>query len=129
MTSPALPRLPGTRYVVPLREGGSLPGVIDVAREVGARQLAHRGDLLSLTAGDLAANVIGHAVARGLDQPGARVGRQPVSGPMHGAGEQGFLHGVFGRSEVAESPSGRAENLRRKFAQQTLDARLGRHES
>src|SRR3984893_17208358 len=29
MDGPALPRLVGTRYVVPLREGGSLPGVVD----------------------------------------------------------------------------------------------------
>jgi len=31
MDAAALPRLLGTRYVVPLREGGSLPGVVDVA--------------------------------------------------------------------------------------------------
>jgi hypothetical protein len=30
MDAPALPRLRGARYVVPLREGGSLPGVVDV---------------------------------------------------------------------------------------------------
>jgi hypothetical protein len=28
-----LPRLVGSRYVVPLREGGSLPGVVDVDGE------------------------------------------------------------------------------------------------
>ncbi len=31
--SPCLPRYAGTRYVVPLREGGSLPGVVDVDGE------------------------------------------------------------------------------------------------
>jgi hypothetical protein len=30
MDAPALPRVRGARYVVPLREGGSLPGVVDV---------------------------------------------------------------------------------------------------
>src|ERR1700674_1475446 len=33
MGAPLLPRLLGTRYVVPLREGGSLPGVVDVDGE------------------------------------------------------------------------------------------------
>src|SRR5579859_2811018 len=33
MDAPLLPRLLGTRYVVPLREGGSLPGVVDVEGE------------------------------------------------------------------------------------------------
>jgi hypothetical protein len=33
MDAPLLPRLLGTRYVVPLREGGSLPGVVDVDGE------------------------------------------------------------------------------------------------
>ena len=31
MTAAALPRLVGARYVVPLREGGSLPAVVDTA--------------------------------------------------------------------------------------------------
>ncbi|MGI9148314.1 MAG: HipA family kinase [Chloroflexota bacterium] len=30
MDAPALPRFRGTRYLVPMREGGSLPGVVDV---------------------------------------------------------------------------------------------------
>src|ERR1700694_3212428 len=33
MDAAALPRLRGTRHVVPLREGGSLPGVVDVDGE------------------------------------------------------------------------------------------------
>src|SRR6202165_394993 len=33
MDAPLLPRLLGTRHVVPLREGGSLPGVVDVDGE------------------------------------------------------------------------------------------------
>src|ERR1700737_4228576 len=33
MHAPELPRLQGTRYVVPLREGGSLPGVVDADGE------------------------------------------------------------------------------------------------
>jgi hypothetical protein len=33
MHPPELPRLQGTRYVVPLREGGSLPGVVDANGE------------------------------------------------------------------------------------------------
>src|SRR5258708_31605546 len=33
MHAPVLPRLQGTRYVVPLREGGSLPGVVDAEGE------------------------------------------------------------------------------------------------
>jgi hypothetical protein len=42
MDAPPLPRLLGTRYVVPLREGGSLPGVVDVEGE-GAFVVKFRG--------------------------------------------------------------------------------------
>jgi hypothetical protein len=42
MNAPALPRRRGARYVVPLREGGSLPGVVDVDGD-GAFVVKFRG--------------------------------------------------------------------------------------
>ena len=70
--------------------------------------------------GELGAQVIGHAPRGDLDQPAARIVGHPLGGPLDGRGEQGFLNRIFRGREIAEAPDDRAENLRRKLAQQVL---------
>jgi len=68
----------------------------------------------------LAAQVIGHAPGRHLDQPCAWIVRKTFVRPLLRGGEQRFLHRIFGDTEVSEAPDHRAENLRRHLAQQVL---------
>ena len=75
---------------------------------------------LAPAARDLAADVIGHAPRRDLDQPAARVVGHALARPLLRRGDQRLLHRVLGRGEVAEAPDDRAEHLRRELAQQVL---------
>jgi hypothetical protein len=69
---------------------------------------------------ELATQVISHAATGNLEQPSARIVRYALIGPLHGGREQRLLYRVLGGGEVLESPQHRAENARRKFAQQVL---------
>src|SRR5690606_15997850 len=66
----------------------------------------------------LSADMVLHAPRSNLDQPAAGMIRHAVLRPLHGSGEQGFLHRVFRGGEVAVAPDDGGENLWRKFAQQ-----------
>jgi hypothetical protein len=84
MTSlPAMPRLQGTRYVVPLREGGSLPAVVETDRG-GPYVVKFRG------AGQGPRALVAEAIVAGL----ARALGLPVPRPAVVA-----LDAAFGRSE------------------------------
>ncbi len=80
----------------------------------------HGRSVLAAAAGNFAAHLIGHAPGGDLNQPGAGMVGEAGSRPLNGGGEQGFLHGVLGGSEVAEAAHDRAEHLRREIAQQVL---------
>ena len=82
----------------------------------------HRDGVLAAPARLLAAQLIGHPPHGGLDQPAARVGGHALGRPVPGRREQRLLHGVLGGVEVAEAADEHAEDLRRQFAQQVLDA-------
>src|SRR5260370_14150148 len=88
----------------------------------GGRQLLdlHNGGGFAAAASALAADVIGHAPASDLNQPGARIVGHAFARPLNGRREQGLLHGVLGGGEVAKTSDDRAEHLRRKFSQQVL---------
>ncbi len=75
----------------------------------------------SLPAGNFAAHLVRHAAACNLNQPAARVIGNALLRPLREGRDHGLLHGVFGRGEVAEAASDRAEHLRRKFTQQMLE--------
>src|SRR5215475_15482506 len=75
----------------------------------------------------LAAQLIGHLPHGGLDQPATRVGGHPVGRPVPGRRDQRLLHGVLRGVEVAETADEHAEDLRRQFTQQVLEARPGAH--
>ena len=77
-------------------------------------------DRLAPAAGELGADVIGHAPRGDLDQPAARVVGHAFARPLHRRREQRFLHRVLGGGEVAEAADHRAEHLRRQLAQQVL---------
>jgi hypothetical protein len=81
---------------------------------------------LTLPACDVAASVVGHASPSDMDQPAAGVIRDAEARPLTRRGHEGFLHGILGRREVTIPPDHRAEHLRRKVAQQTLDAKVRR---
>jgi hypothetical protein len=84
------------------------------------RRRLHDDDRFAAAAGQLGAQVIGHAPRRDADQPRARVVWYAVLWPLQGGGEERFLHGVFGCREIAEAPDDSAQNLRRQLAQQIL---------
>ena len=70
--------------------------------------------------GQIGAQLIGHAPGGDLDQPAARVVGHALLWPLHGRREQRLLNRVLGGGEVPEAPDHRAEDLRRKLAQQVL---------
>lgn len=85
-------------------------------------RLLERRLLLALSAGLLGSPLVDQAETRGPEQPAACIWRDPVARPMFRGGEQRLLDGVLGRVEVAGSAGERAEDLRRKLAQQALNA-------
>ena len=95
------------------------PGLGKNRRRNDERQiLGCRG--LAIATRDLAADVIGHASERHVNQPAARIVRNTVARPLRGRCDQRFLHGVLAGSEIAEPSHRRAEHLRRQLAQQVL---------
>ena len=77
--------------------------------------------LLAPAPGLLAAQVVEHPPVRDLDEPAARVVRQPVARPLLGGRDQRLLDGVLRGGEVVVAAQQRAEDLRREVAQQVLD--------
>ena len=80
----------------------------------------HRRGGFPAAAGQLAAQVIGHAPGGDLNQPGARIVGKAFPRPLQGGCDQCLLNGVLGVGEVTEAADDRAEHLRRKLAQQML---------
>jgi hypothetical protein len=80
-------------------------------RRLGAGQLAQRGGFLPAPPRLVAAVLVGQPPHGGLDEPTARVVRQPLGRPVHRGGQQRLLHGVLGGVEVAVASHDRAEDL------------------
>jgi hypothetical protein len=78
--------------------------------------------MLPFSPGPVASPLVDHPPLGGLNQPAARLRRNTVSRPVHGGREQRFLDRVLGGVEVAMPADERAEDLRRRLAQQVLDA-------
>ena len=98
--------------------------VVLVVRGTLAGQLEDRGGLLSVLPGGLASPCVDET-ARGYgDEPRSRAVRNAFSGPLLCGGEERFLRRVLACVELPVSPYERAEDLRRKLAQQILDGRL-----
>ena len=80
---------------------------------------------LAVAARDLAADVIGHAPQRDVEQPAARIVGHAVARPLLAAAISASCTASSRRREVAKAPDHRAEHLRREVAQQVLDAAVG----
>ena len=94
--------------------------LIGRGRDLLVRRRLHHHDVLAPAAGQLRAQVVGHAPGGDLDQPAARVVGDAVARPLLRRREQRLLHRVLGGGEVAEAADHRAEHLRRELAQQVL---------
>jgi len=81
---------------------------------------------LAAAAGALAAPFVDQTTRGDRQQPRSRVGRNTLGGPLQRRGEERLLDGILARVELTVPPRERAEDLRRKFAQQVLDAGLSR---
>src|SRR5260221_14660481 len=77
-------------------------------------------------AGELAAQVVGHAPGSDLNQPGARILGSAFPRPLNRRREQRLLNGVLGGGEVAETANDHAEHLRPKLAKQMPGSRVKR---
>ena len=77
---------------------------------------------LATTAGALAAPPVDQPPGGHRDEPGSRVLGHALLGPLHRGGEQRLLDRVLARVEPAVPADEHAEDLRRQFAQQVLDA-------
>ena len=97
-----------------LVDGGRLPGGI-----------ALLGDDLAVRARSLAAPLVDEPALRRAEQPAIRLRRDALAGPVVGGREERLLDRVLRRVEVARTARERAEDPRRKVAQQVLDAGLG----
>jgi hypothetical protein len=69
----------------------------------------------------IAADAVNRAVARGGDQPGARVGGCPVPGPALGGDRKCLLGGFLGEVEVAEEADQAGENAAPFVAEDVLE--------
>ena len=97
--------------------------VVGVAGLGRLRRLHRRpaGDgVLPALPGLLAAQQVGQPARGDADQPGQRVVRPPLAGPLRRGREQRLLHGVLARVEATVAAHERAEDLRREPAQQVL---------
>ena len=77
----------------------------------------------------VAAQQVGELAAGYPDQPGQRVVRETVTGPLGRGGDEGLLRRVLGQVEVPVAAGDRAEDLRRQAAQQVLFRRFQRQRS
>jgi hypothetical protein len=69
----------------------------------------------------LTAYLIDQPAGRNGHQPATRIGRAAFGGPLGSSGQQCFLRSVLAQVELAVPAHERAEDLRRKLAQQDLD--------
>jgi hypothetical protein len=81
-----------------------------------------RRPALALPPGPLAPVSVDQPPFGRLEQPAVRLLGNSVSGPALGRGDQRLLDCVLRAVEVAEAAGERAEDLRRKLAQQVLDS-------
>lgn len=72
--------------------------------------------MLPALAGRFTAQMIGHAAAGHLNQPGARIVGNSFLRPLRCGRKQGFLYGIFSGAEVAEQATHGAKYLRRQVA-------------
>src|SRR5918994_3184562 len=77
-------------------------------------------ELFAIASRRFAAEKIGHAARRHMNEPAARVVGNPFLRPLHACREERFLHRIFCGGENFEAPNHGAENLRRELAQQVL---------
>ncbi len=87
------------------------------------------GQLLPAAARVVAAVLVGQPAGGHPDEPAQRAVGPSLGGPCGGGGNQRLLHGVLGVGEVAVTADERTEDLRRKLAQQVLEARARGHSS
>ena len=71
----------------------------------------------------IAANAVDRAVARGGDQPGARVGGRPLAEPALGGERERFLGGLLSEVEVAEEADQAGEDTAPLVAEDLLEDR------
>ena len=89
----------------------------------------HRDQFLPVPPRLLAADLVHQAPRADRDQPAARVLRDPVGWPLQGRREQRLLAGVLAQVKLPVPAHQRAEDLRRQFPQQVLDAPVAGHRS
>ena len=111
---------------------GSAPSVAQDRSAAGASHSSGSdpgGDrVLALPTRLLAAQQVGQPAGGDGDQP-ARAGcRRAVLRPLGRGGEQRLLHSVLRGIEMPVPADQRAEDLRRKLAQQVLDVAIGPHD-
>jgi hypothetical protein len=88
------------------------------------RCVLRRRQSLPISAGSVAPPLVDQPPRGGLEEPAARLLRNPVSRPALGRRDQRLLDGVLGGVEVAVPANESAEDLRRQLAQQILDTGL-----
>jgi hypothetical protein len=71
----------------------------------------------------IAADAVDRAVARGGNQPGARVGGRPLSGPALGRDRERLLGGFLGEVEVAEEADQASEHAAPLVAEDPIEDR------
>jgi hypothetical protein len=69
----------------------------------------------------IAADAVDGPVARGRDQPDARVARDPVARPALRRDREGLLRGFLGEVEVAEEADERSEDASPLLAERLLE--------
>jgi len=95
-----------------------------VLRRVVRRGPRGSGQLLQLRRADAgAAQAVDGAVARGREQPGARVVGDPLAPPATGGDRKGLLGGLLGEVEVAEKADQGGEDATPLVAEDLLDQR------
>ena len=115
--------------VVPL---SSWPGCLRSGANGSIGRRFVPGNVFTLPPRCFAAEVIGHAAGRDVNEPAARIVGDPFLRPLHARRDQRLLHRIFGGGEIPEAADDGAENLRRELAQQALGVRIqprGRHGS
>jgi hypothetical protein len=94
----------GVQEVVAVETGDTVDEIEAVGRPFDSLQLDEQLTL----AGErlLAADAVDRPVSRRRDDPGARVGRQPVIVPAVERGREGVLHRILGELELAAENAG-----------------------
>jgi hypothetical protein len=84
-------------------------------------QIDYRRALLPTPSSALTAPLVDKAARGDSHQPGPRVFRHTLVRPLLRRRQQGFLHCILARVELAVAPDQGAKDLRRQVAQQALD--------